>query len=345
MNLFSPFTKQFSGTEKLFDNSLRVARIIYRYKSYKKLFFHALKKGVFASDLLRSQFPFVLRDAKNPPIVSLELTNYCNIKCPYCTSSLNLLPMGMMSNNVFKKIISDLSEIRTNRIQIVGNGESTLHPNFGNYVSQLAKSGKYISLVTNGQWIRNSIAHEICNAPIDLVEFSIDAGGKEGYEKSRLNGNYETLLTNVIFLKQLIKRLKRRTIINVRVMIRPSQMLLFEKEKKNWEKYADRVMPQYVTKINNMDYNEDIFIPKQDNKKIYPKCSMPFKHIEVKWNGDILMCYYTVYQIGCPGLKIGNILEQSLLKLWNCQIMRDYREGHRYRKEAKMQVCCGCPGT
>lgn len=345
MKLFSPFSILKSNNTKLFDNSTRVARILYRFNSYRKLFFHALEKGVHASDLVRSQFPFLLKDAIHPPIVSLELTNHCNLKCPYCTSPLGQVPRGMMDNDVFTKVISDLSEIRTNRIQIVGNGESTLHPQFGKYISQLAKTGKYISLVTNGQWTRDSVSDEICNASIDLVDFSIDAGGKEGYEKSRINGRYETVLSNVISLKEKIKQKKVRTIINIRVMTRPSQMPLFEKEKLFWKKYADRVMPQYVTKINNTTYEEDVFIPIQNKNKTYPKCSMPFKHIEVKWNGDILMCYYTVYQLRYPGLKMGNVLEQSILKLWNCQIMREYREAHRNCVENKMPVCLGCPGT
>ena len=104
-------------------------------------------------------------------------------------------------------------------------------------------------------------------------------------------------------------------------------------------------MPQFITKINNTAYDHDVFIPVQSKLGEFPKCSMPFKHLEVKYTGEVLMCYYTLYQLGTPGLVIGNVLQSGIKELWNCKIMRDYREAHRLRQLEKMPACKGCPGT
>jgi MoaA/NifB/PqqE/SkfB family radical SAM enzyme len=346
MKLKSPFYKNIKNPLlPIFDNSNRFARILYRYNSYRKIFFESAKKGVPILDLLRAQFPFHFSDSETPPIVAIEFTNYCNLKCPYCTSPLGLRERGYMSDNLFAKVINDLKKIKTNRIQLVGNGESTLHPNFEYFITELGKTGKYISIVTNGQWLNKEIPNQILNAKVDLIEISIDMGGKENYENSRINGKYEKLIENLIALKSLKESLNAKTIINIRLMVRPSQQNEYQTELKFWQQYADRVMPQYLTKINNTAYSTDLFTPLQSQNNTYPKCSMPFKHLEIKWTGEVLMCYYTQYQIGNKGLVIGNINSNSILELWNCKIMKQYREAHRKRINSNMPACKGCPGT
>lgn len=345
MALLNPFFKKSDSSESFIDNSNRIARIIYRFGSYRKLFTTSLKKGVPLSDLIRAQFPFVLADSEYPPIVAIELTNYCNLKCPYCTSPLGQRARGYMSDEVFNRIIEDLKEIKPNRIQLIGNGESTIHPKFSEMITRLAKTKCYISVVTNGQWISDKVPYKIIESGLDLVEFSIDAGGKEGYERSRINGDYDKLLKNVILLKKLRDEAGSKMIINIRMMVRPSQKEIYKEEMKFWAQHADRVMPQYLMKINNTDYNEDIFIPVQRQNNDFPKCSMPFKHFEIKWTGEVLMCYYTLFQMGPPGLVLGNVAKTSLKELWNSEIMRQYRAAHRNRNTEKMPACKGCPGT
>lgn len=346
MNITAPFKRnEKNSSTPYFDNSNRVARILYRFRSYSEIFNNALKKGVPVTDLLRAQFPFAFTDAIAPPIVAIELTNYCNLKCPYCTSPLGLRKRGFMGEQVFNRLFNDLLKMKSNRIQLVGNGESSLHPKFGEYISKLAQTGKYVSLVTNGQWKNVNVASQILEAPLDLIDISIDAGGKEKYEASRINGSFDTLLFNLKHLMALKRRLNAKTLINIRLMLRPSQRDIFREEHTFWSEYCDRIMPQYIMKINSTTYEEDIFIPMQNRGRDFPKCSMPFKHIEIRYTGEVLMCYYTPYQIGLPGLVIGNVLDSSINEIWNCRIMKDYRNAHRKRIKENMPVCKGCPGT
>ncbi len=329
----------------LFDDSNRLARILYRFRSYQKIFMKAVQAGVAVSDLLRAQFPFAMRDASFPPIIALELTNYCNLKCPYCTSPLAQRERGYMSDEVFEKVMADLTRGKKNRVQIIGNGESTLHPKFNEYIRRIGATGRFVSVVTNGQWIDENTASSLIESGIDLLEFSIDAGGKEEYERSRINGSFEKLLDNITLLNKIKAHQRSKTIINIRLMVRPSQLSSYRKEFKFWKNYCNGIMPQYVMKINNTEYSEDVFLPVQKITNSFPKCSMPFKHMEVKYTGDILMCYYTLFQMGPPGLIIGNIKNRSIVELWNSDVMKQYRYAHRKRKKNLMPVCKGCPGT
>lgn len=341
-NLFSPIKNR---SLNLFDNSNRVARIIYRYSAYKKVFIHALRNGVTAKELLISKFPTIFHDTEIPSVLSLEFTNYCNLKCPYCTSPLDLREKGFMTLEVLNKIVSELKNRKINRIQIVGNGESTLHPQFEYFIKQLTENSRYVSIVTNGQWNKDETAHILLKNNVNLIEFSIDAGGKEGYEASRINGSFKKLIDNLKKINSLKKEYSSKSIILIRVMFRPSQINNREAEINFWKQYADTVMPQYLNKINGTSYENDLFIPEKKSSESYPKCSLPFYHCEIKWNGNVLMCYYSAFQIGQPGLILGNIKDLSIFDLWNHAILKQYRKAHRTRNNGLMPICKGCPGT
>src|SRR5262245_18741686 len=72
-----------------------LARIWLLKGHYAKQVWNGIRAGERASDLLRKQFPFLLPDPVVPPSVSVEFTNICNLRCPYCTSPLKLRPQGM----------------------------------------------------------------------------------------------------------------------------------------------------------------------------------------------------------------------------------------------------------
>ena len=341
-----PVTKKNSVDQyQFFDNSNRVNRILYRFYSYKKISTRALRKGVSVLNLIRAQFPFLLSDASFPPIVSIEFTNVCNLKCPYCTSPLGLRKRGYMDRTLLEKIVEELKLAPSNRIQIVGNGEPTLHPEFEFFLAKLVSTNRLISMVSNGQWTNDIVAETIIKSGIDVVEISIDAGGKAKYESSRINGSYEKLIYNLKKLNNAKKLFNSKIIINIRLMVRPSEKNNYLKEMLLWRHYADAVMPQFLNKINNTNYSDDLFIPVQKQHNIFPKCSLPFKHMEIKYSGEILMCYYSFFQLGAPGLVIGNINLSSIKALWNSDLMNQYRTAHRKRIEDKMSICKGCPCT
>ena len=330
---------------RFFDNSFKILKIHTHHSYYKKLIFQLLETGIPINDTIRILFPFLLRNSLHPLQVSIELTNHCNLRCLYCPNSLISQKKGFMSDKVFEKVIEDLSYIKTNRIRLVGCGESTLHPKFYEHIKVLAIKHKHFTIITNGQWNRDEIPYELLTAPVNLIEISIDAGGKKGYERTRINGSYAKLIENIKKLHELKKQLKSNTIISIMLMLRPSQIKMFKDEFKFWIKYADAVLPQNIVKINNNTYDDDVFHPIQNRENSIPICKTPFIGFEVLFNGNVLLCSYSKYQIGYPGLIIGNVLDKRISELWNCKIMNTYRKAHRKRIKELMSICTGCPGS
>lgn len=339
-----PITSPFSKDGRLIDNANRIAKILYRVDAYRKIFSHAVSNGVPIKDMLITQFPFLFRDHPYPPTISVELTNYCDLKCVYCSSPLGLRPRGYMSDETFEHLLSSVKESKTARLRIVGNGEATLHPRFSEFMSELAKHVKFLSIVTNGQWKREKIGMSLLEAPFNVIEISIDGVNAEEYESSRVGGNYDRLISNLKALKTAKQQMRSKTQVNIRLMMRPSQIDYQQKYMTFWKEYADSVMPQYITQIKDTEYNTDVFISQHNVNSSIPKCSLIFKNVEVKWTGQVLLCGLSFYQHGDGGLELGNINEESLTSLWNCHIMRTFRHGHRHRKEEHISMCRGCQG-
>jgi len=88
-----------------------------------------------------------------------------------------------------------------------------------------------------------------------------------------------------------------------------------------------------------------VYKPAQFVDATFPKCSMPFKTLDINWNGDVPLCSYSAQQVGAPGIVLGNVLKRELDDLWQDSIIKQYREGHCHRDELKMPICKGCVGA
>jgi len=328
----------------LWDNSNRIAKILYRIKPYRTISWHVFKKGVPFTEIVRTQFPFMLPNANKPSALAVEFTNCCNINCIYCNNSKITRPRGFMSNETFSRLFQNIKEMNVNRV-IVGGGEPTLHSEFACFTSKLAKSAKFLSIVTSGQWIRKEIPYEMLKAPFDLIEISVDAGSKENYEKSRRGASFDKLFNNLKLLLNAKKKLDASSLINIRLMLRPSQKIIKKQQIKYWSQFADIIMPQYIVKIKYVDYFEDIYFPIQHKTQAYPKCSILFKEMTVQWNGDIPLCGRSGNQIDSSlRFIVDNINENSISNIWNGKVFRQYRHGHKKRELDKIQACKGCEG-
>lgn len=326
----------------LFDNANRVTRIRSRIPAYRKLLLQALRKGVPVSDLVRTQFPFILPDAVYPPLVTMEFTNICNLRCVYCSSPLGLRPRGMMTRDTFRSCMQGFRALQIKRVRVIGNGEPTLHPDFSDFIEELVNTVKFVSVLSNGHWRNLDISRTLVKT--DVVEISIDAGEESEYEDSRVGGQLDTVKRNLIVLRERREQVHSKCLINIRLMLRPSQKPIESQQLKFWQDYADTVMPQYIVKRKNVDWDKDIFYSVHQQASSYPTCTLPFKALDIIWTGDVPLCSGSATQIGPPGLIVGNVNTGMLEEMWNGETMNKYRDGHRHRKLDQIPICKGCVG-
>lgn len=323
-------------------NTNRLARVWLRRGHYWRRVSAGLRSGVRATDLLRTEFPLLLPDAVAPPMVGVEFTNLCNVRCTYCTSPLKRRPQGMMSRETFSRLVAQIRATGVRRVRVVGNGEPTLHPSFSEFIQELSSATCDLELTSNWQRVSEPLARSVVEAKLSRLHISIDGASQASYEKHRLGGSWKALLENLALLRRVRQDYSPRPFVNIRVMMRPSDHGHEEPFKAFWAGYGDEVTTQFVTDWAGTD--TDVFAL-DCGVGVYPHCTLPFKQIEVHWNGNVPLCTYSHVQSGrAEGLLLGNIRERTLAEMWNSDTMRGYRAGHRRRNPVLMPICEGCAG-
>ncbi|MBL7940170.1 MAG: radical SAM/SPASM domain-containing protein [Flavobacteriales bacterium] len=328
-----------------FDNTAMLAKVLYRIRSHSALFARALCNGASLKRLLITRAPFWFADSRYPPSMHVELTNACNLQCVYCNNPHFAHPRGVMDDRTLDGLIEGLRGSRVDRL-CIGGGEPTLHPKFAEFVKRLRPEVRVLTIVTNGHWTRKGTAEAMVSAPIDFIEVSVEAGTAQDFEAMRVGANYAKFLANLRELRSLRDRTGSSSLINLRMMVRPSQQGRIEREShKYWSAFADSVMPQYVLKDDEIATIEDAFTPRSGTPGQYPKCTLPFRNLQVRWNGDVPICQISGSTL-IPAKKVvtGNVKDHLVQDLWNGNMFKTYRHAHRTRDEAAMPICKGCKG-
>ena len=151
--------------------------------------------------------------------ITIELTNNCNLRCPYCSQFSSLQkPKGFMEFLTFTKIIDSLVKNKTNlsNIDLFFRGESLLHPRFSEMLDYLYESARqhqiceYIKLHTNAEFLTKENTEailKVCDQavlkhPGDLF-LSIDAATAKTHNIVRPGGNFQKIVENIkYFLKR-----------------------------------------------------------------------------------------------------------------------------------------------
>lgn len=327
----------------IFNNANRVARILFRLSSYARISAHMIRSGAPVIDIIRSQFPLVTPCPAYPVLITVELTNHCNVRCVYCTNPLGLRERGYMTDGTFTTFIEGIKRLKINRVRVVGNGEPTLHPEFAGYIKRIARAGPYLQVLSNGQWRDpQRIIRALLDAPANLIEVTVEGTSRDRYERSSVGAGFERLLQNLSLLKREKEAAGSRAIINLRVMVRPSDRHREKEIKRFWKKYGDTVMLQNLVVQKGLESVEDLYRPVQFDDQSYPVCALPFNAMGVNWNGDAPLCYNSILQYEPPGLILGNLGDTGLADIWNGDVLTQYREAHHKRIPELMPLCKGC---
>jgi MoaA/NifB/PqqE/SkfB family radical SAM enzyme len=148
---------------------------------------------------------------KTPPEeILFGFDRSCNLKCPSCR--VNLIPNDNLESPDHKAKIHLLKSIEDNfgsglkRIMVTGSGDPFYSKIYRDYLINFDKS-KYpnleqIQIITNGNLLNEKLWKQMKATPyIKTIEVSIDAATKDTYEtKTRLNGQWDVLITNLKFL-------------------------------------------------------------------------------------------------------------------------------------------------
>jgi len=135
----------------------------------------------------------------------MELTNYCNLKCPVCPYGAGLLnrPKGDLDVELFRRLMDEIGPYLMN-ILLWGWGEPLLHPRFPELVKIANGHGVNTLISTNGQNLGDErVLEGLIGEPPTYLIVAVDGLTQETYSTYRVGADLEKALAGVRRLAQM----------------------------------------------------------------------------------------------------------------------------------------------
>ncbi|MFH1835227.1 MAG: radical SAM protein [Methanobacteriota archaeon] len=285
-----------------------------------------------------------------PRIVSIELTNKCNLRCSMCPKKIMTRVEGFITDVVFEKIIEGVCEINGDEMNISTFdfsyfGEALLHKKFFEYASYAKDNlgGVTLSASTNGMLLTEENISKVLNSDLDYLTISFDGSSKRTYEKMRCGGDFTEVSQNI---RNLLREKSRLEGIGPRIVIQVLRTPENEKEipsfKRRWE-FAGKIEGvsfffKEVTDWGRQFEGIETFKKRGGSLFVTLPCTRPLDMIPITWEGEVLVCCWDYDAIS----SLGNVKEDKLSEIWNNEKAKKYKDLMKTNNYGKIPLCKNC---
>jgi radical SAM protein with 4Fe4S-binding SPASM domain len=286
-----------------------------------------------------------------PKQVYIEPTNICNLKCHLCPNKdIDPTRKGMMPLESFKKIIDNIQPCIKN-VLLDLHGEALLNEQFWAMAKYCNEKGMTTSVDTNATRLDQFDPEQMFTAGLDSITFALDGATKDIYEKHRVNGDFDRVLTNI---KNFCSERNRRK------LSKPLTALQFVVTKKNQHQIGaiknlarelgiDSVRIKYVHILGQYNDNlrqqlVDEWLP-EERKLLYfyslnhfHNCYKPFRTPVINWRGEMILCCEDFFD----RYILGNVLEMPLKEVFRSA---RFIEITKKASRRELDICKNCDAS
>lgn len=289
------------------------------------------------------RFDFVEPEhAEFPPIIIIAVTNVCDMACIHCAHPVVKKTPGYravyMAPEVHTRIVEETKRFKDRLwvFRYAADGESLLHPRFIDFVEEAKAAGiGPIDLTTNAMSLTEDKMRRLLGAPIDVIDVSLDAYGKETYEKIRKRGKFDVVTSNLKRLVELRNELGSPTRIMTSIIEQKEALGEVEAFKEFWGQWVDEVLVRGLnTDLGIVNVTETYF---DHGIERWP-CPQFWKRVTINHHGDIRFCVEDWFNRGV----VANIRDHSIQEVWQSPIYRRFRELHRTGRWGDIEMCRKC---
>jgi radical SAM protein with 4Fe4S-binding SPASM domain len=266
----------------------------------------------------------------------IEPTSACNLRCIMCfqvdPTFTTKEYMGTMDFEFFKTLIDQAVENQCGSITLASRGEPTLHKRFGDMVEYCRGKFLEVKINTNATRLNEKLCHQILDAGVDIVVFSIDSFYKEEFERIRVGANFEQVLANV----DRFCRIKNsdpkyyKTTTRVYGVYLESQ---HQDKERFWQFWKDRVdSVAFTDGVERWDtYNNPVL-------NLDKPCGVMWERMYVWHDGLCNPCDYDYKSL----LRLGNAREKPLKDIWLGEMYSHFRNLSLTGQRSSIEPCKRC---
>jgi radical SAM protein with 4Fe4S-binding SPASM domain len=263
-----------------------------------------------------------------PDIVQIESTNLCNAKCVFCPRDEMHRRQGVMDMDLYKKVVDECAALGITHVRVHNYGEPFLDRQLVEKVRYAKQRGiAEVGMISNGSLITEELARGMIEAGLDAINISVDAAGKETFERTRVHLEYDAVINNIRTLARLRTDMGRR---------RPRLILSFVRQNnsqdeqnfiREWSQVADKI---HITDLHNwagtLNSRSDVQFP----------CYRMWLTFTVLWDGRVSLC--------CADFDgrhiLGDLRTSTIAQIWNSRAYRAVRRQHL--DSGGPEICRSC---
>ncbi len=140
----------------------------------------------------------VLSPKSLPYVAVIDITNTCNLCCPYCPTGTRRdsgRKPGMIDIPVVRKLIDEVGEYLVSA-NLFNWGEPLLHPRIAEITSMFHDARIYTTISSNLSLPRQEVLETVCNAGLDYMMVSISGASQAVHEIYHQKANLQTVIEN-----------------------------------------------------------------------------------------------------------------------------------------------------
>jgi MoaA/NifB/PqqE/SkfB family radical SAM enzyme len=272
-----------------------------------------------------------------PLCLDIETTNVCNLDCIMCPRTVYIArgtygPIGMMDFDLYRGLIDQGARYGLPSVKLQYLGEPLAHPDLPKQIRYAKQAGVLDTMFnTNATFLTEEKSHEILNAGIDNVFFSVDSIYPDKFNAIRVGARYEQVVENIMrFCK--IKRRGGYAHVQTRV-----SMTVMESDVEELVKFKDFWL-QHVDVVGFGLYHDVLQDGIESPYNPSFTCAQPFQRMFVMWDGACTPCCVDDHR----GYVTGNARLTPLKEIWDGPAYRRLRELQRTGRYKEVGICRKC---
>lgn len=242
------------------------------------------------------------------PVISLELTNNCNLKCPYCANGTLTRPKKYIEWALLEKIVDECAERQYDLAWLHGVGEPLLWDKLEEVITLIKRKGAGAgSFGTNGTLLYPERVKRLLDAGLDSIYVSIDTLDPEVYKNTR-GGKLEKVIDNI---QQMIRLVPNTFKITVALMNHKDYRLT-----KETLSQFERIFGRHENVRTNLVQNQ-LFPSAPGDYRIAENhktqtCQSPVDYLFIALDGRAAICCMDQDVLH----SLGNVAERSIHDIW-----------------------------
>jgi MoaA/NifB/PqqE/SkfB family radical SAM enzyme len=290
-----------------------------------------------------------------PVSLEVECSYHCNLSCPSCARGYHedRRELTHMSQELWDKIITECRDNKLDAIFMDHEAESLMNPRFVGMLNAARDAGIIdIWLHTNACLLKPELAEQLIDGGLSKINFSIDAFSEEVYDKIRVGGNFQKVMSNIDnFLK--LKKQKGADHLRVRVSFVVQEDNLHERQAffDYWKNKSGINLVTFQERIDfslffqNTDPDDHLSEAELDEKykDVEPfYCSLPYEQPIIDVHGNVIPCGMPISEQNQDFILGNLLLGETIKSCWMGEKMRLLKERLNQGKWYRTRMCRIC---